>query len=139
MGYYASATGRISLHLDKDTFNELAEKLKDSLDSGDEVVEIFKTTHRHGYLGGLYVDDFEDMGNDEWVMYINGDIKYHEDYVAKFLNILTPYICEDNGFYSNGVIEYRGEDDALWRHIFRDGAWYEEQGDITYQNPTLIK
>ena len=138
MGYYAAANGRVSLHLDKATFNELAEKLESSLEPDDDIEVIFHSEYRHGYLGGLYVEDFEDMGNDEWVMYFNGEIKYHDDYIAKFLNILAPYICKEEDFNVNGIIEYSGEDGALWRHIFRNGAWYEEQGDIVYKNPTLF-
>ena len=31
-----------------------------------------------------------------------------------------------------GEVDYVGEDSALWRHIFVDGEWKEQNGKVVY-------
>lgn len=53
------------------------------------------------------------------------DAKYHENEILSLLNALEPYTIE-------GTISFQGEDDELWRLIFKDGHWKEERGEIVY-------
>lgn len=63
--------------------------------------------------GNLVVRLFHQMDN------------YHEDTVEKFLEIFTPFTMD-------GMFEFRGEDNTLWRFDFRDGSWHEDNGEIWY-------
>ncbi len=33
-----------------------------------------------------------------------------------------------------GVINYKGEDNSIWRFIYKDGEWIEENGEIVFFN-----
>lgn len=76
-----------------------------------------------------------DMGDfyDSFVIEIDsgGFVKYDETAFLATMAKLSPYI-------SSGSIEYCGEDDALWKHEFLNGKWYEMQGSITYTSPAEL-
>lgn len=63
---------------------------------------------------------------------IYGNDKYYEDYIEEGLSKIEPYV-------KDGEIEYRGDDEALWRFIFKDGKWTEEYGKIYYESDTPPK
>lgn len=45
-------------------------------------------------------------------------IKYHEDYWKSFAEAIAPYVDDE-------VIEFKGEDGAMWGIYFKDGKWFE--------------
>jgi len=69
------------------------------------------------------VDKYIDFG---------GDGKYYGDDVEEYLRKITPYT-------DSGEIEYSGEDGCLWRFIFRDSEWIEQNGTVSYESIVLPK
>ena len=59
------------------------------------------------------------------IIFITDTGKYHEPY--KFLNRIS-----NNYEVIEGDIDYVGEDGELWRHIYKDGNWYEQEGYVAY-------
>lgn len=53
--------------------------------------------------------------------------KYDETEILELLNMLAPYTQE-------GCISYTGEDSEHWRHIFLDGQWVEQSGQVCYED-----
>ena len=54
-----------------------------------------------------------------------GNDRYSEDDMYRYFEKITPYTL-------SGEIEYVGEDNSIWRFIFKDGEWREESGRIEY-------
>lgn len=61
------------------------------------------------------------------VIDLEGRADYNEDTLHEIFADLTPYTVE-------GEVFFWGEDDAVWRYIFRDGEWFEECGEIVYKD-----
>ena len=70
-------------------------------------------------------NSFNVCEEDELSYSLNGSDKYYEDDVFEVLG-KTEEDCE------KGEIEYRGEDGCIWRFIFSDGEWFEENGFVKY-------
>ena len=60
--------------------------------------------------------------------------KYYGDEVETVLNEVA-----EMAEIEEGSIEYVGEDDSLWRFIYRDGKWHEESGHVEYSDLTIDK
>ena len=104
MSYYATADGNIKLK------NRLSEKRLEELI--DILIEVF--------------EDY-DTGDDYQQVFFGGHIKYDDDIVLELLsNVTDDYEIEE------GEVDYIGEDSALWRHIFVDGEWKEQNGKVVY-------
>lgn len=58
--------------------------------------------------------------------YIDDYTNYDEDAFIEFLNELNPYT-------RSGEIRCTGEDDELWRFIFVDGRWEEQNGALSFE------
>ena len=104
MSYYATADGNIRLknRLSEEQFEELLDVLL-------EVFEEYDTE-----------DDYQQV-------FFGGHIKYDDDIVLETLsNIINNFEIEE------GEVDYVGEDSALWRHIFIDGEWKEQNGKVVY-------
>ena len=72
-----------------------------------------------------------DISSKEIYIWDNSTSWYEED-MMELLNALIPYI-------SSGCIEYRGEDDYIWRYLLVDNKWIEQQGFIYYTIEDMIK
>lgn len=109
MSYYASGIGTIEFEkrLSKEDIKRISGKID----------------------GILEFDFYEISGEDKTFLDIWDEDKYHGDIVEEALG----YISE-NAPITNGQIEYRGEDGALWRFIFENEKWKEENGIIKYGN-----
>jgi len=68
---------------------------------------------------------FAGYAEDELSYSLDGSDKYYEDFVYETLD-KTKQDCE------KGEIEYRGEDGCLWRFVFINGEWIEENGFVKY-------
>lgn len=60
------------------------------------------------------------------IIYLEVDGKYYQDGVKDTLGKMIPFGIKD------GEICYVGEDQSMWRFIFRDTKWVEENGYIEY-------
>ena len=83
-------------------------------------------------LVSLGKDTFENFWCDENSIDFGGYDRYDEDPVYEFLTKVAPYT-------TSGEIEYKGEDGNLWRFIFEDGEWKEEDGRIIYGSNFVSK
>ena len=63
---------------------------------------------------------------------ICGYEKYYEESVYDAIEAIRPITISGN-------IEFKGEDDCIWRFYFKDGNWIEESGEIYYESdlPTV--
>ena len=81
------------------------------------------------YILGIYdAKEPRELGtikDENFYIIYGGDEKYHEDDIKEMLRSFAPYV-------EIGEIEFVGEDDSLWRFIFKDGKWYEENGLVIY-------
>lgn len=67
-------------------------------------------------------------GDERLVVELSFCDKYDETEILELLNMLAPYTQE-------GCISYTGEDGEHWRHIFLDGQWVEQSGQVCYKDP----
>ena len=104
MGYYASGSGYIYLRPGNHAI-EFERLLKDDWFE-------FETTERTENGERLVCIDLWRDGN------------YHSD-VDTLLEKIEPYVVE-------GCLEYHGEDGHIWRFIFQDGHFVEEDAEFYY-------
>ena len=74
---------------------------------------------------------FENFDIDGCFISFGGDGKYYEDSVYEYLEKLNPYTL-------SGEIEFRGEDNSLWRFVFKDDEWVEESGSVIYEDVRIV-
>ena len=112
MGYFARGNGSITFKeiLSKEKFEEIKDLLDETFEA--DGIESFKNL-RSGKLTTYF---------DIW-----GNEKYHGDAVENTLNAVAAAAPIEEG-----EIHYCGEDEFLWRFIFKDGEWLEENGEINY-------
>lgn len=117
MGYYANGNGDICFNavLDEKTYEAVLEVLRTVWECDGE--REFK-----GYTSTPIQDPYTYI--DVWT-----DDKYYDDEVINALNTIKE--MAPVGEYSS--IKYRGEDEALWRFVFKDGEWIEQEGRIVYE------
>lgn len=100
------------------------------------------------YSGGIYLtkcpEEAEHLGKDTFenfevdadgsvvCMSFGGYEKYYEDTVYEFLDLIKPYTLR-------GSIEYKGEDDAMWRFVYKDDGWEEQSGRIMYEDEPIAE
>ena len=127
MSYYATQDGVIRLTLTNEEKEDLEQAIRDKYG--------YEWGYPGEYAGSVYIDRIEceliPEGRSEEI-YILGDVKYRDDQIKEFLEILKPYT-------SAGEIDFVGEDNTLWRYWFEDGVWYEEDGYIRYSNRRELK
>lgn len=104
MSYYATGSGAIELRSNLNEDN--IREIEEILDNADVECDF---SRRDGYLD-LYQHE-----------------KYYGDYWEDLLGKLAP-------FTSQGEIDFNGEDGSLWRFIFRDGTFVEENGDVVFES-----
>ena len=104
MGYYANGYGCFEV---KDTY--LIEEKVDEIN--DE------------YDAELVLSGFDGK---TFILFSTYD-KYHEDFVTEVLDALTPLVAEGS------MMEFKGEDDALWAFILENGIWVEKNGHVVYE------
>ena len=112
MGYYATGNGSITFShvLEEGVFSEILERMKETFECDGE--RQFKPTTRSSAVS--YIDFWS---ND----------KYYSDEVEATLNAVSSAAP-----ISDGEICYHGEDGELWRFIYKDGRWIEEDGHVEY-------
>ena len=111
MGYRVTAIGLIALDP-----KAAEERVRACIDRLNEIPDVEDVNH----LPGGHVVTFERDAN--WI--------YWDDDVKDALTELTeafPIISAE--------IDYTGDDGEAWRHIFRDGQWLEQNGQIVYEEP----
>ena len=105
MGYYADGSGLI--------------KYKKPL-NGHEISEVYKK------LGDVFETDY-DANESRTVFYISSSGKYYEEDVIDTLRSVAEIAKIDEG-----EIEYVGEDYGMWRFIYKDDEWEEQEGRVVY-------
>ena len=114
MGYYANGSGSIMFKevLPEETYKEVEEELRKALEAdGERKFRMTSTSKEQSYI---------DIWDNE---------KYYGEEVEMALNNVAKM-----GDIEKGCIEYVGEDDCLWRFIYRDGEWVEENGHVEYND-----
>ena len=88
-------------------------------------------TQQYNQLEAELLETFDSVyesGNYQ-VINLYGNIKYDTDSIFELLSTIS-----DNYEIVEAEIEYIGEDTALWRHIYIDGKWKEQYGEIKYKD-----
>lgn len=86
----------------------------------------------YAHLDGPFSDSMSETDDKLWLHH-SSDWNYHDEEVEKALFSLIPFGIKE------GAIEFIGEDESLWRYIFRDGKWVEENGHVEYGEMTVDK
>ena len=112
MGYYANGKGSISF---KETLPEaLFQEIAGCITSVMECDGCRKWTDKKA---GKTYSSFDIWDNE----------KYYGDEVEEMLNKVASLAPIEEG-----ELAYLGEDDCLWRFIYGDGVWHEENGEVCY-------
>lgn len=113
MGYYASGSGNIVYQraLTNEEYDQIETALRDAFEDVDGVEN--ETIIKRGF-------------GKSWFDFWNSD-KYYEDEVLEALETAAKVAPIEEG-----CIEYRGEDGALWRFIYKNGNWIEQGGEVVY-------
>ena len=90
-------------------------------DIKDKIKNIMSSCFDNGYIAD----------NSRYTITFEGDGKYKDDEFFAMYAKLSPYIIKAD-------IAFEGEDGALWKHSYRNGAWREWQGVVGYQNPHAL-
>lgn len=106
MGYYATGSGTIVFRSGYDV--DAVEKILEEMD-GYCPFDRFSHDVETGQL---------EVGVSE---------KYYEEETKEVLKKLEPYV-------EQGEIEYEGEDGSIWRYVFFDGTFHEEDGRPVYES-----
>lgn len=114
MGYYASGAGSV---LYKSILDEHDKKIIDEV--FDEDTE-------------FYDHEIDDSFKGRTLVYFRADDKYHDEETLKTLRALTEIAPVENG-----ALEYFGEDGQLWRFVWKDDKWVEEDGHVEYSRMTF--
>lgn len=117
MGYYANGKGNVTFKevLSEEKYNKAKEILSEAFEcDGVREFQMTNTTEPATYF---------DLWNFE---------KYYGDEVERALRDVAKL-----GEIADGEIDYVGEDDSLWRFIYRNGSWYEENGSVVYPATNL--
>ena len=111
MGYRATVTGDLTLKegVTKEQIDEIIQK---GLDVFDEV-------------------EAYNQGNDTLISIYECQENYHEEDCEDFYKAVSKYL-------KGGEINFRGEDDSMWKHTFDGEKWQEYTGKVVYTNPTVI-
>ena len=125
MGYYAEFKGSITLN--PITATEEQDLISKYNEMYHEEASSFIDICGWGGERDVYVISKTDA-TVQYGLDLYGDEKYYEEEVRAFLNLFLPCI-------ESGEIDFIGEDDSIWRMIFRDGHWDEESGAIVYHSP----
>ena len=67
------------------------------------------------------------LDKNERFVEVYGDEKYSECGVLESLSALAP-------FTADGVFDFTGEDAQIWRFVFKDGAFIEEDGTTIFES-----
>ena len=59
------------------------------------------------------------------------DGRYDEDDLFEFYREISYKI-------SSASVSFKGEDDTLWKHDFKEGVWSESIGEIVYSDPKTV-
>ena len=113
MGYYANGGG--ALRIKQEHFDEIvaACNRKFSWMNAENIEDVFSDWG--------YELDFV-SGDIAWVWFPEGKLGHMED----FFEIIAPYT--ENG----SMLDFTGEDGALWRSSFYNRKYYETGGVVTY-------
>lgn len=155
MGYEATGSGSLTIKFTPDTdqrqmrdvllnrYDELcAEELAQRGEDSRQWVEADFRSRKHELI--RYDDPFwwltvvlnevgfhevdRGTGNEGLLVELSFYDKYDEAEILGLLNTLVPYTQE-------GCISYTGEEDDHWRHVFSNGQWIEQSGQICYEEP----
>ena len=155
MGYEATGSGSLTIKFTPDTdqrqmrdvllnrYDELcAEELAQRGEDSRQWVEADFRSRKHELI--RYDDPFwwltvvlhevgfhevdRGTGNEGLRVELSFYDKYDEAEILGLLNTLVPYTQE-------GCISYTGEEDDHWRHVFSNGQWIEQSGQICYEEP----
>lgn len=118
MRYYAIGNGNIlfSEVLSKEVYQSVIETLQGTFEvDGDRAWKAATSSQEITYI------DFWQPG------------KYYEDDVHATLQKIADMKLP----IGQGRIEYVGEDNSMWRFIYRNGAWKKENGHVEYSDVTV--
>ena len=107
MSYYANADGTINLKREL-TDSEIYD-VKEILD---------------------YYDCF--VADKQQITLCRSENNYNEDYAKNNLIALADYLNERGNSIDSASIDWNGEDDAIWRFVFEDNKWAEQNGYIEW-------
>ena len=113
MSYYANADGAINLK----------RELTDS--EIDDVREI--------------LDYYDSFIKGEQITLYRSQKNYNEDYAKNNLITLVDYLNERENSIDSASIEWNGEDGAIWRFVFEDNEWAEQNGYIEWGDSTQFQ
>ena len=70
-----------------------------------------------------------DLCEQDYTLWLGGYERYHDDEVFAFLRQINPFTI-------SGEIEYCGDDNSLWRHVYdsKRKQWMEQDGEIVYES-----
>ena len=114
MGYYANGGGQLNIR--QENFQNIIDACKEKFDWMGGCTNIEKVFDAWGFEV-----DFQD-GNIFWAWYPEEKYSSTDD----FFEAIAPYV--DN----NSMLDFTGEDGAMWRCSFKDGKFYESDGVVTY-------
>lgn len=122
MGYYATASGFVKTRpLSEEECARLFTKLDAAVGAETTDVDAFNCVDISYYKSnGKTVIDFD----------LSASGNYHEDNVREFLKMVAPFTEE-------GEIEYAGEQNDCWRFHYRNEAWYEDNGYVSYKESEI--
>ena len=111
MGYRATVTGDLTLKegITKEQIDEIIQK---GLDVFDEV-------------------EAYNQGDDTLISIYECQENYHEEDCVEFYKAVSKYL-------KDGEINFKGEDDSMWKHAFDGEKWQEYTGKVVYTNPTVL-
>jgi len=119
MGYYATGSGNITFKvLPEDVYDKIKDALNATFEYDGE--RTFKTPYGECTYFDIWTDE-----------------KYYQEEVEETLNTVAALADIESG-----ELCYHGEDDSLWRFVWKDGKWQEENGEVIYSagfsNPTIV-
>ena len=78
------------------------------------------------------LDYYDCFVTGEQITLCRSENNYDEDYAKNNLVALADYLDERENSIDFASIEWNGEDDSIWRFVFEDNEWAEQNGYIEW-------
>ena len=114
MGYYANGYGEIQLK--EENFQKFVSDANEVLEIGCTSIEELIL-----WMGFEYYNDTDIEGT---IYELHFDNKYRDYEMEDFTEVLAKY--------TNGYIEFHGEDGTYWKFVMKDGVAKEMYGSVYY-------
>lgn len=111
MSYYASSSGTIQL------------KHTGTKDEVLKLIEMYDVFEEFSFYTSNDLKSGKTLPNID----VSGYQKYHEEDLEALYRKISDYV-------EKADIEFVGEDDSRWKHVFEDGVWKEANAEIIYKD-----